>query len=148
MRLIVISLLRTYSVLGLVIIILILEILVLNMSIRSIGSTHYANIISLKRLKFFIFISIVRSCAILNNYRLIHQHALVLNLIIKTFDIFQIIYLASKQSHIICKHFPVKFFPYILFLFIFFIFLFSSIIKITIKENKLMPFFQIFLHML
>ena len=145
---VIISKLRIILLLGNVVIILILAIRIICVAVGSIWTSNHAYVIGLKWLEFFIFSSIALSSTVWYYNRLIHEHILVFYLIIKTFYVLQIINLTSKKSQVICKHFPIQLFTHILFFFIFFIFLLSSIINIAIKKNKLMPVFQILLHML
>ena len=72
MRPIFISLLGMALNMRLIVIIMVLWILVICIAVRPIRTANHANIIGLKWLKFFIFIPITWSCAILNYDGFIH----------------------------------------------------------------------------
>ena len=96
---------------------------------------HHADVVGLER----IFVS---SWAGHNG--LIHQHCVVS--VLESAQVLQIFKLALEHRQVICKHLPIKLLADILLSLVLLVLLLPGVVDVAVKENELVPLFQILAH--
>lgn len=106
---------------------------------------HYTDVVGLER----ILVSSVAhetDSTWASHNGLIHHHAVVG--VLESAQVLQILHLTLEHRQVICKHLPIEFLADILLSLVLLILLLPCIVDVTVKENELVPLFQILAHVI
>lgn len=102
---------------------------------------HYADVVGLER----IFVGLADSSWTCHD-RLIHHHAIIV--VLESAKVLQIFHLALEHRQVVSQHLPIEFLADILLTLVLLVLLFPGIVDVTVKEDELVPLFQVLAHVI